>query len=1346
MRDLVRNVSLYLTLSLLLILSMSLSVSASGLAVAVNPQHTAIDVGENDLIQASVTGGSGTYTCAWTWQKNSRGTSYAFGANSCTVNFQSNVTDQSANDKITATATDANNHALTGSAYTIVAMNPTLTLSLTANVLTVPQDGFVSFTNVSGGGLPPYSYYYLPTPNTVIESGNSFQFTAGGNYTITEAVTDLNYAVTYSSVTISVIGTPPPAQPPALSISLNSTNSIVDEGQSVTIANATAGGTQPYSYSYNAVPSGAIRNGNTFTFPASGTYTITETATDSKSGSASNSVTIKVNPAITVTSSPITMDSGQSTVLSATASGGSGTGYSYTWYPGSSCSGTALTYLVISPNATSTYCVEVTDSLSGTGTGTENITVNPLPSVSVTSANAVDVGQQVTVNASAISGGTGASIYSWTAVGTCPGFSGASGQSFTYAPNNATSDCAFEVTVTDSIGGSGTATTPSITVSALPTVSVSPSSQTEDVGQAIEISATVGSEGSGGIAYQWYNGTSPMAGQVSNTLSLTAGATGSFAYTVIVTDSNKGMGTSEAATLTVNPLPSVSVTAPSTATSVDVGQQVTVSASAISGGTGASTYSWTAVGTCPGFSGAAGQSFTYAPTNATSDCAFEVTAIDSIGGSGTATTPSITVSALPTVSVSPSSQTEDVGQAIEISATVGGTGSGGIVYQWYNGTSQMEGEVSNTLSLIAGATGSFSYKVVVTDSNSGTGTSGTAAVTVNPEVEVTPGSATIDSGQSASLSATASGGSGMKYVYTWYLGSTCTGTPLSGTSTGALTSTTTYCVSATDSLSGAPSTGVETVTVNPPINVSGSSATIDSGQSATLSATASGGSGTGYKYTWYLGSTCAGTPLSGTSTGALTSTTTYCVSVTDSLSGAPATDVETVTVNPVITVSASSVTIDSGQSTVLSAIASGGSGTKYKYTWYLGSTCTGTPLSGTSTGVLTSTTTYCVSVTDSLSGAPATDVETVTVNPVITVSASSATIDDGQSATLSATASGGSGTGYKYTWHIGSSCTGTPLPGANTGALTSTTTYCVSVTDSLSGAPAKGVETVTVNPPIKITVSPASSTILAGQSVTLTNSTTGGTPKYAYAYTVPSKVLESGNAFTFPSTGTYTITEKATDSLSQSATNSVTVTVNPVPPGCTGSNKGAMVAITGSSKTQTVQITNQSGVSVTGSSDNVIVNMPGGNCAIALQVTGSSNKLSVYNGTATLTETGSSDVATFSNTIITSQSVTGSSDRVVGAIIKGSSFTLTGSSTLVESVDVESLNSLQITGSSANVTLDLLTTQPLAITLTGSSNLIHTIDGTVSLAITGSSNSFYYHDTTIASQKITGSSNKVVAD
>jgi hypothetical protein len=494
----------------------------------------------------------------------------------------------------------------------------------------------------------------------------------------------------------------------------------------------------------------------------------------------------------------------------------------------------------------------------------------------------------------------------------------------------------------------------------------------------------------------------------------------------------------------------------------------------------------------------------------------------------------------PTLVVVPSAI--DEGQSVTESATV--TWSGGVSpysVTLYSGSSSDCSLDTNVVAVsagtnpVGGVTGtstvfSFAsplvstyYCATVTDSSvpSQTATSPPETVTVNPAlspptIEASPGA--IDSGQSSTLSTTTSFSGGTSpYACQWLeeapgsssysdLGSSfaCTTSSFPTTPTGTLSTTGAWNfeLQVTDS-SAAPVTVASspvTVTVNPALSVSVTPVTIDSGQTATLTAVPSGGSGSYPTYTWYPGSTCSGMSLQSSAsasydTGILTSTTTYCVKVTDSL-GDTATTTVVVTVNSALiapVISASPKAIVSGQSSTLSTTTSFSGGTStYTCQWLeeapgaseytdLGSsfstsggcTTSGTPSTPTGTLSTTGVWNFELQVTDS-SGTPVTVASaaaTVTVNAApgpLSVSVTPVTIDSGQTATLTAVPSGGSGSYPTYTWYPGSTCSGMSLQSSasasyDTGILTSTTTYCVKVTDSL-GDTATTTVVVTVEP------------------------------------------------------------------------------------------------------------------------------------------------------------------------------------------------------------------------------------------------------------------------------------------
>ncbi len=431
-----------------------------------------------------------------------------------------------------------------------------------------------------------------------------------------------------------------------------------------------------------------------------------------------------------------------------------------------------------------------------------------------------------------------------------------------------------------------------------------------------------------------------------------------------------------------------------------------------------------------------------------------------------------------------------LGAEVRASTTFAASGGDTLVTQ--AATTGADLDSGAMLDEIDSATGSISLSATFTSSS-------WAAIAVALEPgplvpgTVSPSSATIDAGQSISLTTTPATGGTPPITYQWYTTTsiaTCDdGTMIVGATNQSYTTpalsvgTYYYCVWATDNSTPTAQvvySNVAVVAVNPALTVTitPSAPSIDIGQSVELTANASGGTGAD-AYAWYLGDSCVGTVLATSlnyTTPALGNSTTYCVAATDSSSEpATATTTATVTVSPTpltVTITPSGPSIDNGQTVQLKANPSGGTGAD-SYAWYSGLSCTGPVLATTqvfTTPALSSTMTYCVVVTDSSSipaTANATSTVTVSLMPLtVTVNPDAATIDSGAKLLLTAIPSGGTGA-LSYAWYLGGSCSGAVLATTQTyttPALPSTTTYCVEVTDSSTvPASAKANSTVTVS-------------------------------------------------------------------------------------------------------------------------------------------------------------------------------------------------------------------------------------------------------------------------------------------
>jgi hypothetical protein len=245
---------------------------------------------------------------------------------------------------------------------------------------------------------------------------------------------------------------------------------------------------------------------------------------------------------------------GTNTMINATPV--TGTPYWYNVSVGGSVISTSTVYTT--PTLTANVTYYLADSTAcGIGPRTPvTVTVNPLPTVNASSSPTV-----VCSGASATLTASGANTYSWTSIGT--------GSMITVTPTSATT---YTVEGTDGNGCMDT-TIINIGVNPNPTVTAMSSSTVVCSGATATLTA------SGANTYSW---TSVGSGSM-----ITVNPTSATTYTVEGTDSNGCMDTA-LVSLGVNPNPSVS--AMTSASVLCTGFSATLTAN------GATTYSWTGVG------------------------------------------------------------------------------------------------------------------------------------------------------------------------------------------------------------------------------------------------------------------------------------------------------------------------------------------------------------------------------------------------------------------------------------------------------------------------------------------------------------------------------------------------------------------------------------------------------------------------------------------------------------------------------------------------------------------------------------------------------------------------------
>lgn len=297
------------------------------------------------------------------------------------------------------------------------------------------------------------------------------------------------------------------------------------------------------------------------------------------------------------------------------------------------------------------------------------------------------------------------------------------------------------------------------------------------------------------------------------------------------------------------------------------------------------------------------------------------------------------------------------------------------------------------------------------------------------------------------------------------------------------------------------------ITVQPTANVTGTGATVCSGQNATLSANGQTCGTPITNYSWspatFLSSTTGGTVT------AVNPTSSVVYTVTATSGAQVATTTVQLTVNPLPTITPTGTTICNGSAGTISA---SGAAT---YTWTPGNA------TGTSTSVNPTTTSIYTVTGTSAAGCINSNTVQVVVNPIPVITVNSPSICASQTATL--TASGGT----SYTWSNGSS--GNPI----TVSPANNTSY--TVTGTSNGCSSTAVANVNVGQNISINVN--SPSVCPGQAATLTAS---GATTYTWS------TGSNANSITVNPNSTTTYTVNGSTGLCN-GTNTATVTILPLP-------------------------------------------------------------------------------------------------------------------------------------------------------------------------------------------------------
>ena len=327
---------------------------------------------------------------------NGSGYSYLWN-NSSTLN-NSAISNPVSNTTLTTvyTVTVTNLSGCSGQDQVTVFVNNPLTVSVSSSSITCNGYNNGSAIAIATGGTLPYQY----TWNTGITT-STINTLSAGNYSV--SVKDSWGCLTTNTVSL--------IQPNALIASVTSFSSTTCDNNCNGKAFAQAiGGVGVYTYSWNSTPVQTTINASNL---CEGNYTLT--VTDINNCIANTTVYIsEPNPVNLPTIASSTICSGSSTTLSASASGGNGGPYSYTWSPNIAVSGVNTQTIIASPSTSIVYTVVATDALGCLSqTQTVSVTVTLPINLTVSSNTSVCYGQSVSLYSNATNPIGNSNTYNW---------------------------------------------------------------------------------------------------------------------------------------------------------------------------------------------------------------------------------------------------------------------------------------------------------------------------------------------------------------------------------------------------------------------------------------------------------------------------------------------------------------------------------------------------------------------------------------------------------------------------------------------------------------------------------------------------------------------------------------------------------------------------------------------------------------------------------------------------------------------------------------------------------------------------------------------------------------------
>jgi outer membrane protein assembly factor BamB len=294
-------------------------------------------------------------------------------------------------------------------------------------------------------------------------------------------------------------------------------------------------------------------------------------------------------------------------------------------------------------------------------------------------------------------------------------------------------------------------------------VSISPTSPPSiklDLGQSKLFKSLV-SNGTPPYIYQWYLNGALQA--ISANWNFTPSSSGSYLVYVNVSDSAGFRAKSNVANAIANLMPSARFAPVNVTMDVNQSQPFALIVSA-----GTPPYSYKSVPNC--VPGPTNSTWTFIPVSPGTYSVY-VNVTDSVSVKVKSNVATVEVNPLPSVNVSPTNVTIDVGQS-QLFTSIVSNGTSSYYYQWYLNGVAVLGATSPSWTFKPLAAGKYSVSLIITDARGAKASSKIVPVYVRsaPIVSISPRSATVEVNQSQLFNSTVSPGTGTPpFTYQWYL-------------------------------------------------------------------------------------------------------------------------------------------------------------------------------------------------------------------------------------------------------------------------------------------------------------------------------------------------------------------------------------------------------------------------------------------------------------------------------------------------------------------------------------------------------------------------------------------------